>query len=106
MRAGELRHQITFQEKTSTRQSFGDFADTWDDYVTVWAAIEWKSGRRYLEAAQLNAEIEGIVRIRYRSDIEPTMRITFGNRIIEIISIANTYERNRELVISCKEALD
>jgi SPP1 family predicted phage head-tail adaptor len=106
MRAGELRHQITLQQPVHTRNSFNEDVTTYEDVATVWAAIEWGSGRRYLEAKQLNAEVEGIVRIRYRSDIQATWRIEYSSRYFQIISIANLRERSEEMQINCKEAQD
>ena len=106
MRAGELRNRITFQEPVHTRDTFQADVITYTDVVTVWAAIDWESGRRFLEAAQLNAEVQGVVRIRYRDDVKPEWRIKFGDRYFEIISIANIQERRRELQLNVKEAQD
>lgn len=106
MRAGDLKHRITLQKPTYSRDSFNELEESWSDVDTVWAAIEWGSGRRYLEASQLNSEVQGIVRIRYRTDVKPTWRIEYGHRHFQILSIANVYERDRELQLSCKEAQD
>lgn len=106
MRAGELKHQITLQEPAPTTNGYNEEVPGWTDAATVWAAIEWGSGRRYLEAKQLNAEVQGIVRIRYRSDIKPEWRIKYGSRYFEIISIANIRESDQELQINCKESQD
>jgi len=106
MRAGELRHQVTLQSPTQARNAFNEMETTWTDVATVWAAIEWRSGRRYLEAAQLNAEVQGVIRIRYRSGVQPYWRFKFGDRYISILSMTNIYERNREIQFNCKEAQD
>jgi len=106
MRAGQLRHRITLQKTTQTRSSFNEVEVSYTDVATVWAAIEWGSGRRYEEAAQLNAEVQGVVRIRYRSDVKPEWRIKYGNRYFQILSVANAYERDRELQLNCKELQD
>jgi len=106
MRAGELNKRITLQKPVHTIDDFGEEDTTYSDMATVWAAIEWKGGRRYLEAAQLNAEVQGIIRIRYRSDMKPDWRIQYGNRYISILSIANVRERDVELQLNCKEFQD
>jgi SPP1 family predicted phage head-tail adaptor len=79
---------------------------TYTDVATVWAAVDWQSGRRFLEASQLNAEVGGVIRIRYRSDIRPEWRLKYGDRCITILSIANMREGDRELQLNCKEAQD
>lgn len=84
----------------------GEYVDTWADYVTVWAAIEPLSGRLLFEAQQANSEVQGRVRIRYREDILSTMRMQFGSRYLQVLSIINNKERNEELQILYKEWLD
>ena len=106
MRAGELRNRITLQKPVQTRNTFNEMVTTYPDVATVWAAVEWRSGRRYESANQLNSEIQGIIRIRYRSDIKPEWRIKYGTRYIQILSIANVYEKDRELQLNCKEMTD
>jgi SPP1 family predicted phage head-tail adaptor len=106
MRAGLLRHRLTIQEPTQTQNDFDEWVDSWGDWATVWGSIEPNLGKRYFEAKQANSEVEGLIRIRYREGIEPTMRITFGDRIFKIISIVHPFERKRELHILYKEELD
>ena len=106
MRAGEIRHRITLQQPVETRSAFGEVVISYSDVATVWAAIDWRSGRRYEAAAQLNSEIEGVVRIRYYSGVKPYWRISFDDRTFIILSITNTKEQNAEMILYCKEALD
>ena len=107
MRAGELRHRVTLQKPTKSRDSFNEMAAvSYSDVDTVWAAVEWRNGRRYLEASQLNSEVQGVVRIRYRTDVKADWRLKYGPRYLQILSMSNTYERDRELQLNCKEAQD
>lgn len=106
MKSGDFRHQITLQSPSYARDAKQELVATWTDEATVWAAIEWGSGRRFAEASQLNAEVSGIIRIRYRSDVQPTWRIYYDERYFQIISIANVMERGRELQLNCKEFQD
>jgi SPP1 family predicted phage head-tail adaptor len=106
MRAGTMRKRLTFQKKTETRNSFNEAVVSYVDHVTVWGSVTPNAGRKVYEALQANSEISGEIRIRYRSDIEPTMRIKLGSRYLEIISIVNVQERNRELLVYYKTGLD
>ena len=106
MRAGELNKRIIIQENTPTQDSNGEFVDTWTPYLTCWAAVEPLSGNRLWQARQANAEVDGVVRIRYRSGIEPTMRIKFGDRYLNIQSIIQPKEDREELHLLYTEALD
>jgi SPP1 family predicted phage head-tail adaptor len=106
MRAGTMRKRLTFQKKVQTRDGFNEAVISYVDHVRVWGNVTPNAGRKVYEALQANSEISGEIRIRYRSDIVPTMRIKLGSRYLEIISIVNVQERNRELLVYYKEGLD
>jgi SPP1 family predicted phage head-tail adaptor len=106
MRAGELKQRVTLKKPVKSRGDWSELVTTYEDVATVWAAIEWGSGRRYFEAKQLNAEVQGVIRIWYRSDVKPYWRIGYGSRTFQIISISNYREEDVELHIQVKEAQD
>ena len=103
MRAGALRHKIVIQEPTETQDSVGGPDATWSTFATVWASIEPLNGRELFAAQQINAEITARIRIRYLSGVIPKMRVSFGERIFEILSVINLEERNREMELMVKE---
>ncbi|MDD4986622.1 MAG: phage head closure protein [Dehalococcoidales bacterium] len=105
-RAGDYRSRITFQKLVQTMNSINETVISYEDVATVWAAIDWQSGRRYEAAKQLNSETDGVIRVRYRSDIRPEWRIKYGKRYIQILSVANSGERDREIIMNCKELKD
>lgn len=105
MQAGKLRHRVTIQEQSTARDTFGQRVDTWTTVATVWASVEPLQGREFLDGRSLEAEISLRVRMRYRSGVEPTMRLSWGGRIFEIVAITSTEERGRELVLMCREAV-
>lgn len=106
MRAGLLRHRLTFQIPSKSKNDFDEWVESWNDWVTIWGSIEPNLAKRYFEARQANSEVEGLIRIRYRSGVLPTMRVKCGDRIFKIISIVHPFERKQELQILYKEALD
>lgn len=106
MRTGLLRHRITIQANTPTQNTFDEWVDSWANWATVWASIEPLRGKSYFEARQANSEVEGVIKIRYRSGVLPTMRVRLGTRYFNIISIVHPQERKRELHLLYKEALD
>ena len=106
MRAGLLRHRLTIQIPGKSQNDFGEWIESWNDWATVWGSIEPNLGKRYFEAKQANSEVQGLIRIRYRSGVLPTMRVKYGNQIFKIISIVHPFEKKQELHILYKEALD
>lgn len=103
MKAGTLRHRVTLQRLVSAQGASGDLAQSWADVTTVYAAVEPLSGREYWQAQQVAAETSIRVRIRYRQGVEPTMRVLYGSRILEILGIVDLEERHVELQLMCRE---
>jgi SPP1 family predicted phage head-tail adaptor len=106
MRVGGLRHRITFQTNTPVFNSFGEAVDTYTDAFTVWSEIDPNQASRYVQAKQANADVSGVIHIRYRAGVLPTMRILFGARILKIQSIIIPDERRKQIDILYKELLD
>jgi SPP1 family predicted phage head-tail adaptor len=105
MRAGYLRHQITIEAPEETQTADGSFAVTWRTFATSWASIDPLLGKEYFAAAREQADISHKIRMRFVSGLNHRMRILFGTRIFEIESVINLGERNRELVIMCRESV-
>lgn len=40
IQAGNLRHRITIQRETTTRDAYGSEVKTWADLATVWASLD------------------------------------------------------------------
>ena len=106
MRFGLLKQRITIQIPSRSKNSFNEWVESWGTWKTVWASIEPASGNRYYEAKQANAEVDGLIRIRYLTGIQPTMLIKYGNRIFQIKSLVTPKENRREIHIYYQEALD
>ena len=102
MRTGRLRHRVKLQApyKDNTPGA-GDI--TWQDYATVWMAIEPLRGTEFVAAQQMNAEVTGKGVMRYIPGVTPDMRILDGARIFEILAIVDVEERHRELQLMLKE---
>lgn len=94
MRAGGLRHKIKFQQLTVANDTWGHSNETWADQVTCFAAIWPLRGIERMEGMKLDNEVTHKIRIRYEKDIHPKMRIEFGERYFNILSIINVDERN------------
>lgn len=102
--AGELNKKVVLQSYTTSQDSYGAEVKTYSDTATVWAKTTPLKGREYFQAKQINAEIELEIKIRYRS-VNPKMRIKFGARYFEILSVINVDEKNEELLLMCKEVV-
>jgi len=103
MRAGELRHRVTFQ-KRDVDPATGGLTD-WVDYVTVWAKVEDLSGRDYIQTRMLGdaSLVTTRITIRWRQDIDPHMQVKVGSRVLDIKAILDPDGRRRFLQIMCAE---
>jgi len=106
MRSGELRHRVTIQAKSITQNGFGEPVETWSDVATVWASVQPLAGREYFQAQQIKADITLRIRMRYRSGIQPAMRLLFESRVFEIQAVIDPDERHRELELLCAEKVE
>ena len=105
MRAGKLRHRITIQEYTTAANDFGEMVKTWATYVTVWGLIKPLTGDEKFTADQTTPGLSHEIRIRYKSGITPDMQLRFDGRTFGIVSVINIDERNREMILMCREIL-
>jgi len=103
MRAGPLRHRIVIEEATETQDTFGEPDVAWSTLATVWASIVPLTGREAVSIQQINAAIDHKITIRYLAGVVPKMRVTFGERAFDIVSVANIDERNREMQLLVSE---
>ena len=102
MKAGKLRHRITFQRPATQKDRLGGYPGDWIDVATVWAQVSPVSGKEYLTQVR-ETTVSHKVYCRYRAGINPRMQIKFGSRTFRIISVLNWDERNEGLTIMCEE---
>lgn len=109
MEAGRLRHRVTIEEKSVTRDTYGGEVVTWETFATVWGDVSPMVGREYLEGRQEGAEINTRVRIRYLAGVRPEMRVKWadddGTHYYDIQSVQHVETRQRELVLMCREQI-
>ena len=74
--SGELRHKVDLQEPVIVQDpDTGEMETTWETVARPWAKIAPMSGREFLAAAAEQSEVRGKITIRYRGDVDATMRI-------------------------------
>lgn len=100
--AQELNHKILFEAQVITRGEFGDVIVTWEPVAEVFAKFEPLVGREFMAAAAMNAEQMAKFTVRYRADLNTTMRLTHDGQPWELVSVQNIKGRNRETLIYAK----
>jgi SPP1 family predicted phage head-tail adaptor len=87
--AGELDQRLTLQQRSTGVDLLGQESQSWSTVATVWAQAQPLRGRELFAAGQAQTEAEVRFRIRYRDDIEPTMRAVWRSRAHDILSVAD-----------------
>jgi SPP1 family predicted phage head-tail adaptor len=104
MRTGVLRHYIEIQAPEVVIDDLGYQEVVWTAAAHAWANIEPLKGDEYFAAASTQAQVSHKVTMRPPGiEVTSANRIVFGSRTLEIESVLNLEERNRELQLMCKE---
>lgn len=82
VKAGKLRHRVTIQAQQNTQDPVtGANIVTWVDVATVWASVEPLSVREFIQSQATQSEISARITIRYRPDLDASMRFVFRSKI-------------------------
>ncbi|HYE20976.1 MAG TPA: phage head closure protein [Tepidisphaeraceae bacterium] len=106
LRAGKLRHRVTIEEANpETVSADGQPLPQWVTLTERWASVEpiETSGREYLRAQAIQADVTHTVTLRYLAGVTPKNRVQHKGRMLEIQSVSDIEERGRMLVLFCKE---
>lgn len=103
MRSGNLRHKIDLLRPVTESDGMGGQIETWETYATVWAGIWPLKANEQIEAFKTEMKVTHKVLMRYLSGVSGDMKIRFGTREFEIVSIINPDERDISLTLLCEE---
>lgn len=106
MRSGKLTQLITFERRSKLQDDFHHGDEKWSAVASCWAAVQPKRGNEPIVADQVNEQGTHKVTVRHSrlvEDISTAWRITWGGRVLQILSVANIDARNRWLELECRE---
>lgn len=92
---GQMTERVRVEQPTEVRNRFGESVQSWATYAERWASIEELSSREFLSQGQQQTEITHRVRMRYLDGMEPTMRLVWRDRTLEIVSLLEHGNRSR-----------
>lgn len=112
-RCSRLRHRLTLQQELQTPDGVGGYDKSWQDVATLWAEIipvttvnsklTSLAGKEILFADKIESQISHRVIMRYRADIDASMRLVFDSRVFNIRYVANPEEGNYALELLVQE---
>jgi SPP1 family predicted phage head-tail adaptor len=105
IRAGKLDRRLTIQRKAVTTSPSGEEIETWSDVAVVWGEARPVPGDEKFGDQQLIASSLMTFRIRWRTDLVVTDRISYWNKIWDILDIREI-GRREGLEIDAKARTD
>jgi len=87
MGSGEYNRKVTFYKEVYTRGDFGETVTSNSSACSLWAKVRIKDGKEFWAAQQVNAELSGLITIRYTTQINPKMIMKYDSIPYEIISV-------------------
>lgn len=104
MRLGNLRHLLRLERPAQgAPDAHGQPPTGWEAVAQVYAEVLPLEGRELEFARQLEARTTHQVTTRYRKDVDATMRLVFGTRLLNIVALRNEEESGDALVILAQE---
>lgn len=111
MQAGKLRNKVTLQSRVLTPNAVNEEVATYVDLVDVFASIEPIQGREFFAAQQVQADVTTRIRIRFRADAVPTMRVRYITShdspqtidYYDVEAVMHTNELRRETILMCRK---
>ncbi len=104
--AGALRHRVDIQNRIAARGVQGGFTYTWSLLRTVWASVSPKTGNEYFFSDAVRANASHFITIRAQTEtLTPDMRLVFGTRVFNIISVLLVDEIKHQVTIAAIESL-
>lgn len=102
LEAGKLRHRLELQRRLLDSDgqppldTNGEQVDDWETFATVWGAIYPVSAREFVQSQAVQEEVVARMTIRYRADVDSTVRIRHGGKIYNIAGVLPDPESGRE----------
>ena len=97
----KLRHRLTLQVKTHAQDpATGEDLVTWSNWLADEPAeVVPLSGREFIQSAAAQAAVDTRMTIRWRSGVEPTMRVVFDGNNYQISAVLPDPSNRRWLTI-------
>lgn len=108
MRAGGLRHFVTFERSTVSQSATGAPVNSWATLAQTWARVEALAGKERFAAMQQQADVDYRITCRYESalaSLAPNDRVTWGANTYDIQAVINPDERGAELQVFARKAV-
>lgn len=105
-RVGSMRDRITVRQPTETLADDGQPVVSWTDFLASEpATYEYVSGTERNRAGQVEAGVNAVFTVHYRSGYLPTMKVVFGGVDYGIVHVVPVRGKSQYIELHCKAVL-
>lgn len=102
MEVAKLDRKVSIESKQITLDQVGGEVITWVPVASVWAAKRFRPGREWYQAGRTISEALVWFVLRYRADLDTTMRLVDSSEVYDILSIAPDETRKHFMQFECR----
>ena len=106
MDAGALDRMVRIERPVTAQDSFGEPIVTWTLVATAHAEIVPMRASERFTSQQFLAEVDTRLRLRWRDDVDATMRVVFENTAYDIASVTEIGRREGTEIIARARVLE
>ena len=92
-----MRHLVSIERRATVAGDYDDIPDVWEQHAPAWIDIKPLQGQELLIAQQVQSKMTHRATAPFQAGVTSDMRIKLGTRTLEIDSVINVDERNRQL---------
>lgn len=85
--AQSLRHKVSIQQPSMSRDAAGQRVDGWAELRKAWADIRHTGGLEAIRASAVVGKVSASIRVRYCDDIDGSMRIVHGSKVYKVTAV-------------------
>lgn len=82
-----LNQRVTIEKTVDAKDALGQILPGWATHAVVWADIRHQSGVEAIKADAPVSTVKASIRIRYRTDLNAGMRVSYGAAAYNITAV-------------------
>lgn len=98
-----MRDVVTVQSRTTAPNANNEPVATWGDVMPIRAVVKPTGGSELWRGMKVESETTHVVTVRYWAALEPSMRLIFGGKTLQIDSVHDLEGMRRFMVLQCRE---
>jgi len=107
MKAGTLNRRVTIQRNETVLDDYGEpLPSVWADAAKVWADVKILSGLQTIKEGVDVSVLKASMRIRYRADIDASMRVVYQGRVFDIRAVLPDVSGREYLDLVCESGMN